>query len=117
MSFEHYDNDAAALEHEIAKLGVALNIDWEHHAAVRVLAHEALVGGAAHVDELLRSTDPAQRAKGQLFALAVMMLRTMETSAEVGIHTHGGPCWKAFGRALIEEANSVPTPGKDADSS
>jgi len=104
--FEHYARDAEELEHEIAKFGVALGIDWEHHAAVRLLAREALDGGPAHIEELVRSADPGQRAKGQLFALGVMMLRTMETSAENGIHTHGGPCWKAFGRALIEEANA-----------
>lgn len=104
--FEHYARDAEDLEHEIAKFGVALGIDWEHPAAVRALAREALAGGASHIEELVRSVDPGQRAKGQLFALAVMMLRTMEGSAELGIHTHGGSCWKAFGRALIEEANA-----------
>lgn len=104
--FEHYDRDAEDLEHEIAKFGIALGIDWKHHAAVRVLAREALQGGPAHIEELVRSENVTERAKGQLFALGVMMLRTMETSAEEGIHTHGGPCWKAFGRALIEEANA-----------
>lgn len=105
--FEHYARDAEDLEHEIAKLGIALGIDWTHDSAVRVLAREALQGGAAHIKELVRSENAADRAKGQLFALGVMMLRTMETSAEQGIHTHGGPCWKAFGRALIEEANAA----------
>ena len=113
--FEHYDRDAQDLEHEIAKLGVALHLDWEHQAVVRALAREALAGGAAHIDELLRSADPAQRAKGQLFALGVMMLRTMEGSAEQGIHTHGGACWKAFGRALIEEANASASKAEPGD--
>jgi len=111
--FEHYARDAEELEHEIAKLGVALGIDWDYQSAVRALAREALQGGAAHIENLVRSADPPQRAKGELFALGVMMLRTMETSAEQGIHTHGGPCWKAFGRALIEEANAARTPSKD----
>lgn len=104
--FEHFDRDAQELEREIAKLGVALGIDWDHHSAVRALAREALLGGALHIEELVRSDDPTERAKGELFALGVMMLRTMEDSAEEGIHTHGGPCWKAFGRALIEEVNA-----------
>lgn len=104
--FEHYARDAAELEHEFAKLGVALGLDWSNQRAVRALAREALGGGAGHIEELVRSEDAGQRAKGQLFALGVMMLRTMETSAEQGIHTHGGPCWKAFGRALFEEASA-----------
>lgn len=109
--FEHYDRDAQDLEHEMAKLGVALGLDWDNTRAVRSLAREALDGGSAHIEELVRSTNPEQRAKGQLFALGVMMLRTMEGSAELGIHTHGGACWKAFGRALIEEANLKPKAG------
>ena len=115
--FEHYSRDAEDLEHEIAKFGVALGIDWEYQSAVRALAREALHGGAGHIEELVRSADPVQRAKGQLFALGVMMLRTMETSAEQGIHTHGGRCWKAFGRALIEEANATQKPPKDDEAS
>jgi hypothetical protein len=117
MSFEHYARDAEELEHQIAMLGVALGIDWEHGSAVRALAREALQGGAAHIEELVRSADASQRAKGELFALGVMMLRTMETSAEEGIHTHGGPCWKAFGRALIEEAGAARTRPKDGGAS
>ena len=39
-----------------------------------------------------------------LFGLANLMLRTMEESAGVGIESHGGPVWKAFGRALWAEA-------------
>lgn len=106
IGFEDFSKDAAELEHEICKLGVAIGLDWSDHAAVRALAREALEGGADHVERLVRSHDPAQRGRGELFALAVVMLRTMEESAEQGIHTHGGPCWKAFGRALIEEAGA-----------
>jgi hypothetical protein len=105
--FEHYARDAEALEHEIARLGVAVGVDWNDPAAVRALAREALTGGAAHVETLVRSEHQVERAKGELFALAVLMLRTMEESAGEGIHTHGGPCWKAFGRALIEESKGV----------
>ena len=104
IGFEDFSRDAAELEHEICKLGVALGLDWADHAAVRALAREALEGGAEHVETLVRSHDPVARARGELFALAVVMLSTMQDSAGQGIHTHGGPCWKAFGRALIEEA-------------
>jgi hypothetical protein len=49
------------------------------------------------------SKEPLVRARGELFALGVLMLRTMQGSAGIGYQTHGGPAWKAFGRALIEE--------------
>lgn len=112
IGFENFSRDAEELEHEFAKLGVAIGIDWSDHAAVRALAREALLGGAGHVETLVRSQDRIKRARGELFALGVMMLRTMEGSAEQGIHTHGGPCWKAFGRALIEESTAThPNPG------
>ena len=44
------------------------------------------------------------------------MLLTMKQSAEVGVHTHGGPTWKAFGRALMEEyeARRTGAAGDDA---
>ncbi|MBL8436707.1 MAG: hypothetical protein JNM61_00770 [Zoogloeaceae bacterium] len=103
IGVEFFARDAEDLEHEIAKLGVALNLDWSDAAALRALAREALVGGAAHVQDLLRSPDSTLRAKGEFFAIAVMMLRVMEESAEEGFLTHGGPCWKAFGRALYQE--------------
>ena len=31
-------------------------------------------------------------------------------SAELGLHTHGGPAWKAFGRALYEEYDAGVRP-------
>lgn len=107
IGFENFARDAEDLEHQIAMLGVAIGLDWKDHAAVRALAREALDGGAAHVEALVRSKDRMERARGELFGLGVMMLRTMEESAEIGIHTHGGPCWKAFGKALIEESAAM----------
>lgn len=106
IGFENFAREAEDLEHQIARLGVAIGLDWSNQVAVRALAREALEGGSAHVEDLVRSADRALRAKGELFALAVLMLRTMEESAGQGIHTHGGPCWKAFGRALIDESAS-----------
>lgn len=105
--FENFAGDAQDLERQIAHLGVAIGLDWSDHTAVRALAREALQGGADHVEALLRSSDFSVRARGELFALGVLMLRTMEDSAEQGIHTHGGPCWKAFGKALMEESSGL----------
>jgi len=102
--FEPYSHDAEAIEREIVNRGVVLGIDWEDEVEVRALARELLDGGAGHVQALARSEDPRQRARGQLFAFAILMQQTMAESARSGIHTHGGPVWKALGRALIVEA-------------
>jgi hypothetical protein len=102
--FEHFAEDAVELERELLKRGIVLDLDWADATALRRLACEALRGGAGHLNALLRDPSPKLRAKGELFALAVLMLRVMQESAETGLHTHGGPAWKAFGRALIEEA-------------
>lgn len=120
--FEHFARDACELEREILKRGILLELDWSAHASVRTLAREALQGGASHTRALLADPDPRLRARGELFALAVVMLRVMEDSAETGVHTHGGHAWKAFGRALIEEAqaegkNVSPAVQGNADSS
>ena len=108
--FEHFSENAAELEHEIAVRGVVLGIDWDDPAEVRALAREALAGGAGHTSGLLDSDELESRARGELFALAVLMLRTMEESADTGVHTHGGRVWKSFGKALIEEASLLPRP-------
>ena len=102
--FEHFSRDALELEREILKRGILMGLDWDDTATLRQLAREALDGGADHTQALLRDPDPQLRAKGQLFAFAVLMLRLMEGSAATGMHTHGGVAWKAFGRALIEES-------------
>ena len=101
--FAHFARDAIELEREILKRGILLGIDWNDAPAVRQLAREALAGGASHTDELAHRADIRERARGELFALSVLMLRVMQESAAIGVHTHGGPVWKAFGRALIEE--------------
>ena len=104
--FEHFASDADQLEREILKRGILLGLAWDDHARLRGLAREALEGGASHTRALLADPDPRLRARGEFFALGVLMLRVMEDSAETGVHTHGGPAWKAFGRALIEEAQA-----------
>ena len=104
--FEHFARDADQLEREILKRGILLGLAWDDQARLRALAREALEGGASHTRALLADPDPHLRARGELFALGVLMLRVMEDSAETGVHTHGGPAWKAFGRALIEEAQA-----------
>src|SRR5574337_1516270 len=104
--FEHFERDAYELEREILTRGILLRLDWDDAARMRQLAREALQGGPDHTRALLADPDPRLRARGELFALGVLMLRVMEESADTGVHTHGGPAWKAFGRALIQEAQA-----------
>ncbi len=105
--FGHFASTAREVEREIAKHGVLLGIDWNDAAPLRVLAREALTCSSAARLALLRSADPRERSKGELFALAELMLDLMRQSAQIGIHTSGGPIWKALGRALYEEAEAL----------
>lgn len=105
--FGHYARDAIELEREIVKRGILLDVDWEDHAALRTMAHEALTCTPECNLQMLRDPDPKRRARAELYALASLMLEVMRQSAEIGVHTHGGPAWKAFGRALIEEAERL----------
>lgn len=111
--FGHYDRDAAELEREILKRGFLLELDWEDRSALRQLAHEALTISADDTLQMLHSAEPIQRARAELYGLAMLMLETMRQSAEIGVHTHGGPAWKAFGRALIEESGRLGGDGVD----
>ena len=109
--FEEFASTARDLEHALEVSGVALGIDWDDAAAVRALAAESLRAGPADVERLLHSQDPGARAKGKIFALATLMLKLMTTSANIGVHTHGGHAWKAFGQALFAVTGSeTPTP-------
>ena len=103
-AFENYAAEAAQLETEIARKGIILGIDWNNDAQVNAIARRALT---SHVDTL-ELDHPAASAKGmatlELVGLSQLMLRVMKESADDGIITHGGPVWKALGRALWEQA-------------
>lgn len=106
--FGHYDQTAQALEREIRRYARVINLDWDDTARLRTLAREALNCSPACRIGLLRHPDLMERSKGELFALSELMLVTMRQSAQIGVHTRGGPAWKAFGRALYEEAENLP---------
>ena len=96
--FENFAAQAEQIEHEIARHGIAIGIDWNDQIAVDQLARDAI---ACRPEDLARHFDePDQRARYALFGLAQLMLQVMEESAREKIHTHGGPVWKQFGRAL-----------------
>lgn len=97
--FEDFGRQARELEREIVRWGLVLGIDWEDDAEVAALAREAV---AFRPGEQGLPHEPQQRARHELFGLAQLMLTVMAESADIGIHTHGGPAWKALGRALYD---------------
>jgi hypothetical protein len=102
--FEHYSAEARGIEEAITRKGLLLGIDWTNEVQVRQLAREALECRLDPEHPECQSTNPTTRARIELFGLAQLMLKVMAESAGDHIHTHGGPVWKAFGRALWIEA-------------
>src|SRR3546814_9877853 len=76
-------------------------------ARLRDLARQALTCEPGGVVKLLRSPIRQEKLTGALFALSELMLNTMRQSAQIGVHTQCGKAWKAFGRALYAEAESL----------
>jgi hypothetical protein len=101
-NFEHYSEEARNIEREIIRLGIALGIDWDDEVAVRTLAREALAWRADNLNHIPDALE--RRTRFELFGLAQLMLNVMTQSADDGMETHGGPVWKAFGRALWLES-------------
>lgn len=102
--FENYRREALEIEQEIERKGIALGIDWADEVQVRTLAREALNQGTVETHAAaIDSHDRHALTKAELFGLAALMLKTMEQSAQDGMLTHGGPAWKAFGKALWQE--------------
>lgn len=106
--FENYRGDAADIEREIVRQGLVLGIDWDDAAAVRQLAREALHCRRIATNPDCQPTDARAAAKLELFALAQLMMTVMRESADEGLHTHGGPVWKALARALWQESGALP---------
>ena len=102
--FENYTENTREIELEIERKGIVLGIDWTDDVQVRALAREALDHSAAEVKLVAASPqDRKLMAKVDLFGLAAIMLKTMEECAGVGFECHGGPAWKALGKALWAE--------------
>lgn len=102
--FENYRREALEIEQEIERKGIALGVDWSDQVQVRALAREALDHGASETHAAaIDNHDRHALTKAELFGLAALMLKTMEQSAQDGMLTHGGPTWKAFGKALWQE--------------
>ncbi|MBI4754208.1 MAG: hypothetical protein HY778_02025 [Betaproteobacteria bacterium] len=106
IGFEDYHTEVRAIEREITLLGMALRVDWNDAAAVRQLACQAMDCRLDGEDAHVKSGDRLRLTHIKLFGAAQLMLTVMEKSASRGIDIHGGPVWKAFGRALWAEARS-----------
>jgi hypothetical protein len=96
--FENFAAQAAQIEREIERKGIALGIDWNDRAAIDKLARAAIECRPEHLKR--KFDDPELHARYELFGLAQLMLQVMEESAREKIHTHGGQIWKVFGHAL-----------------
>lgn len=101
--FEHYPQETKALELELERMGIAMNIDWSDQAQVRALARDALSPEAAHTMAAAAKGERAALAKAELFGLAALMLKAMDEGANEGVVTQGGPAWQSFGTALRAE--------------
>lgn len=109
--FEDYGREALDIEREIVRKGLILGIDWDDAPQVRQLAREALRCRNLPENPACSPTDARARAKLELFGLAQLMMTVMRQSADEGMHTHGGPAWKALSRALWLEGGRPSADG------
>lgn len=100
--FGDFSRTAEEIEREIFKRGLALGINWNDQQRLHALARQALSCNSARRMAMLRSPIRTEKLTGELFALSELMMENMRESAKLGIHTHGGTTWKAFGKALYE---------------
>lgn len=105
--FENYDKESRQIELEIERKGVVLGIDWNNEPQVRAIARKGLNSSPEESDVAFRHLRWNDRAMLELFALSQLMLTVMQQSAAEGLETHGGPVWKALGRALWIEAGAL----------
>ena len=102
--FGNYARRAEEIEREIFRRGLALGLDWDDPVRLRELARQALSCKPGCVAALYRSPIRQEKLTAELFALSELMLHTMRQSAQTDINTSAGKTWKAFGRALYQEA-------------
>lgn len=103
---ENQREEALLISREIARMLVALGIDWTNELEMRAIAREALAYQGSDTIHHLAVEDLEGRAKQKLFGLTALMLRTMEEGAELGEHVHGSETWKALAKALWAEKSS-----------
>lgn len=97
---ENHWDEVVQIELELMRHMVALGIDWHDDSAMTQLAMECKSFGPANAKAAYASNDQRLITKAELFGLASIMLRTMESAANDERDVHGGEIWKAFGRHL-----------------
>jgi hypothetical protein len=97
---EHHGTEVSRIEIELMRKMTALSLDWHDEAAMILLAAECKVFGPAGAGAAYASSDRERITKAEIFALASIMLRTMESAAIEGREVHGGEVWKAFSKHL-----------------
>ena len=95
----HYD-EVSRIETEMMRHMIALGLDWHNEVAMKQLADECKAFGPTHANAAYASHDHVQHGKAEIFALASLMLRTMENAAGENRSVHAGDVWKAFGKHL-----------------
>ncbi len=97
---ENHWGEVTQIENEMKRHLMALGIDWHDDAAMKKLATECKAFGPTQANAAYASHDREAKAKAELFALASLMLRTMENAAGENRDVHAGEVWKAFGKHL-----------------
>ena len=103
---ENQKGEALLISTEVARMLVALGVDWMNESEMRAIAREALAYHGSESTHHVAAEDIEARAKHKLFGLTALMLRTMEEGAELGEHVHGSEIWKALAKALWAEKSS-----------
>ncbi|MEC5398712.1 hypothetical protein [Uliginosibacterium sp. H1] len=101
--FEDYGTTASQIAAEIERKLIALGVDWRDEGKLRELAREAFAYDASKGFPGAGSLDPQRRAKVELYGLVVLMMMTMEESANHGLEVRGNDAWRAIGKALWTE--------------
>jgi hypothetical protein len=103
--FENYDAEIAAIEEQIIRKAIGLDVDWDNENEVRELAKQALA--YHHTIQTTTSTHyDGDDARRDIFGLAQLMLLVMEKCAHEGMLAHAGPTWKIFAHALWAEKSN-----------
>lgn len=97
---ENHWAEILRIETELLRKMAALDLDYHDEAAMARLASECKVFGPADADAAYASKDRERITKAEIFALASLMIRTMESAARERRDVHGGEVWKAFGKHL-----------------
>lgn len=97
---ENHWDAVSKIETELMRKMIALGFDWHDETKMSQLAAECKTFGPAQAQAAYASNDREQVTKAELFALASLMMRTMEEAANEGRDVHGGEVWKALGKHL-----------------